>query len=177
MARARPLFPTTCQYCSATFLVPHYALTKAKYCSNKCHIQANFVGNKFRAGKIPVNSFHYGHQTWNKGLSVRLSPATEFKPGPRPEDRDPIGCVKVRKDKHGGQRAFVKVEHPNIWMLRAVVNWQEANGPLPKGMLIHHEDRDKLNDSVGNLKAMTRSEHLIEHQDELFAARGAKRRT
>jgi hypothetical protein len=134
-------------------------------------LRSHLIGNQFRKGLRPSNAFPIGHPPWNKGKYVHLSPATEFKSGPRPELRAPAGTVSIRIDKNDKPRAFVKVSDPNIWKLRAVIVWESVHGPLPKGLLVHHCDRDTLNDSADNLESKTRAQHLMEHRHELEEAR------
>jgi hypothetical protein len=129
-------------------------------------------GNTLRRGLKPANSFKAGHPPWNRELKgIHLSPGSEFKPGPRPEKRASIGEERLRKDKQGGHRVWVKVADPNIWKLRAVVVWEKAHSQLPAGKLIHHHDHDKMNDALGNLRCLTRAEHIKEHRDEIRAGR------
>lgn len=88
----------------------------------------------------------------------------------------PVGTVSVRRrhGRGGEPRAWVKVsEHPNVWRLRAVVVWEAAHGPLPRGRLVHHRDRDTLNDALENLEATTRADHLLEHRPEFEEKRVA----
>lgn len=82
-----------------------------------------------------------------------------------PNRRADIGAVSIRL-AHGVRRAFIKVAHPNRWKLRAVMVWEEANGPIPKGHVIHHDDRNALNDDLANLICLTRAQHLDEHRAE-----------
>ena len=49
--------------------------------------------------------------------------------------------------------------------------WERAHGPIPKGFVIHHLDRDPLNDAITNLQLQTRAEHLLEHRPEVEAKR------
>lgn len=67
----------------------------------------------------------------------------------------------------------MKVAEPNKWKKRAIAVLESANGPLPRGMVVHHIDRDALNDAPSNLVALTRSQHVEEHRAELEAAKGA----
>lgn len=113
----------------------------------------------------------------------RRSTATEFKPGgpqgaetrfrsgqPAHNHVD-VGTVRVRRETHTGLlRAWVKVAEPSVWRKRAVVVWEAAHGRLPFGSVVHHEDRDSLNDDLNNLRALTRSEHTTEHRRELAEA-------
>lgn len=115
--------------------------------------------------------FKKGHQTWNKNLKgIHLSPATEFKKGQQGTNWVPVGATTVRM-YHGAMRTYQKVAEPNTWRLRSQVVWEAANGPLPKGHIIHHKDRNVLNDDLANLELLSRSEHFLEHRDENEAKR------
>ena len=41
--------------------------------------------------------------------------------------------------------------------------YEDNNGPIPKGMDIHHRDHDFDNNSPENFKCLTKTEHRIEH--------------
>lgn len=94
----------------------------------------------------------------------------------------PVGTVRIRTrhGRGGERRAWVKVAEPNSWKLRAQVVWEAANGPLPRGHVVHHKDGDKLNDALDNLEALTKASHLAEHvevyRDDLVANLVAARR-
>jgi len=45
--------------------------------------------------------------------------------------------------------------------------WEEANGPLPDGCVIHHIDGDPFNNELANLECLTPSEHLRKHMSML----------
>lgn len=95
------------------------------------------------------------------------SPATEFVRGQRAHNKQPIGAVRTRIETHTGlPRAWVKVAEPNVWQKRAIVVWVATNGELPRGWVVHHKDRDSMNDSIDNLQAMTRAAHLEEHRHD-----------
>lgn len=115
----------------------------------------------------------------------RYSPVTQFRTGER-RGRDtefqagrparnwlPVGSVRVRIETHTGlPRAWVKVGEPNVWKKRAVVVWEAEHGALPRGYVVHHKDRNSLNDAPANLEALTRKAHADEHRQELEAAKG-----
>lgn len=104
----------------------------------------------------------------------RRSVTTEFQLGQSAHNRLPVGTVTIRREANTGlNRAWVKVAEPNVWQKRAVVVWEAENGPLPSGMVIHHKDRNSLNDDITNLVALTRKEHVAEHRHEIEVARKA----
>jgi len=98
----------------------------------------------------------------------RSSIGTEFKPGQQAHNRVPVGTVRVRKETHTGLlRAWVKTAEPNVWRKRAVVVWEAIHGPIPRGSVVHHADRNSLNDDPDNLQALTRKQHTAEHRLEI----------
>lgn len=124
-------------------------------------------GNHHAVGNEPNStSFKKGMTPWNKGISIRVSPRTEFKKGRVSETKAAIGEIRIRTDKNGKKRAWVKVAQPKEWKMRAVVEWEKKHGPLPKTLIVHHQDRNTLNDSIGNLSAISRGAHLMEHRPE-----------
>ena len=42
--------------------------------------------------------------------------------------------------------------------------WEQANGPIPKNMVIHHKDFNRGNWSLDNLEMLTRAEHIKRHK-------------
>jgi hypothetical protein len=166
-----------CRQCSAEFKVTAYRAKTAIYCSPSCCYK-RMAGNRFAAGHKPTNAFPPGHRPWNLGVSVRMSPATEFKPGQRPSNHEPIGTVKIRHRNRGAgsDRAWVKVAEPNHWKPRAVIVWEQYHGrPLPEEMVVHHHDRNPLNDDPANLLALTKAEHALEHKKDLLEAQRKRR--
>lgn len=43
--------------------------------------------------------------------------------------------------------------------------WEQANGPIPDGWVVHHVDLNPLNNELGNLQAMPAEEHRALHAD------------
>ena len=98
---------------------------------------------------------------------IHLSPATEWKRGQTSLRKMPVGAVVIRRrTREDESRAFVKVADPNVWLARAQFVWMQANGGIPAGHVIHHIDRNPLNDAIENLSLETRASHLLEHRDE-----------
>lgn len=55
----------------------------------------------------------------------------------------------------GGRAGKMKLAHHVIW--------EEANGPIPEGYLVHHIDHNKQNNDIENLQLVTTSEHQRIH--------------
>ena len=112
--------------------------------------------------------FKEGLKPWNKDLKgIHLSPKSEFKKGVRVKPHVPVGTTKIRfRTRDGKERTYIKVAEPNKWMMRSQVVWIAQNGPIPQGSVIHHKDRNTLNDLLDNLQCLTRKEHIAEHRHE-----------
>jgi len=41
--------------------------------------------------------------------------------------------------------------------------WEDVNGKIPKGLVIHHIDGNIYNNNLNNLKLMTKQEHDLLH--------------
>lgn len=102
--------------------------------------------------------------------------AGTFKPGAKPKNWEPVGSVVIRRrhTRTDGPRAWVKVAEPNVWTPRATLIWQAYNGPVPLGHVVHHINRDTLDDSPANLVLITRAEHLAEHRPEFEEYRSTR---
>lgn len=154
------LMMVACKQCGKVFEVRD---RRRKFCSLECCWQWR------RENKAP-GQFHKKSKPWNKGTKGLMKPNSgRFKPGDVPVNKCELGATKVRPDKQGKPRTWVKVAEngtPYDWKLRPVVVWEEDNGPLPSSLLIHHRDRDALNDDLTNLEALTRAQHLLEHRPE-----------
>lgn len=75
-------------------------------------------------------------------------------------------------------RAWVKIQHGlgrQNWKPRAVLVWEKLNGPVPDSYVVHHENRDTLDDRPANLRLQTRAEHMDEHRHDLELAKRMKR--
>ena len=182
----------TCKICGTKKRVKPYKKNQP-YCSTTCKgkdrelverisIKATATRRRLsKEGKIPP--------AWNKGISVRLSPKTEFqkglipwnkatrgimkvndgsfKKGQKPKNKMPIGMERTRKMHDGSIRYFVKIKEPNIWKARARFIWENVWGDIPKGYIIHHKDTDPQHDEIENLDCLTRAEHINIHRHDV----------
>ena len=157
-----------CERCGKGFQRAKAGPRPIRFCSQQCywkyrrtHQEEFQETGQFQLGLIP----------WNKGLKgFRPSPDTEFKPGQGSINLLPLGSVRVRVRKRDkGKRAWVKVAENGTsydWKPRALVAWEKHFGPLPEGAVLHHIDRNTLNDDITNLAALSRAAHLMDHRPE-----------
>lgn len=156
-----------CEQCGNPFVRDKSGVRPIRFCKVRCY-------HDWRAANgITSGQFTPGLAAWNKGKKgTHFSPATEFKKGRQSENWMPVGSVTVRADKQGKDRAWVKVAEPNKWVLRAVMNWESFFGrKVPNGKVIHHKDRNPLNDAPANLQALTRAQHIAVHREDLLVAK------
>src|SRR3990167_9833059 len=124
--------------------------------------------NQFAKGHKPVNGFLKNHIPWNKGKKgLHFSPNTEFKKGQRGINWLPLGSETIRIDKGNKKRRWLKIAEPNIWIEYAKFVWMQYNGKIPKGYLIHHIDKNTLNDNIENFALLTRKAHINIHRKDL----------
>lgn len=159
-----------CERCGTAFKYRRSQEGRARFCSRRC--LGLFNAERLQKQREEYAAEHgsrtFGREPWAKthAKGMRLSPGSEFRAGHRPANKLPVGSVTQRTDKNGAVRAWVKIAEPNTWRLRAVVVWEATHGPLPRGRLVHHRDRNPLNDDLSNLAALTRAEHVKEHQQD-----------
>ena len=92
------------------------------------------------------------HGAWNKGLT---------KNDPRVQRiADKLSCGPRRSDGPYWNVRFLG----SRWVAEHRFIWTVHNGPIPWGMVIHHEDGDGHNNKIGNLEMMTRGEHCKLHK-------------
>lgn len=152
----------TCIRCGRSMNFSASRASVTKYCGQECYRswkREHPETINYHRGHIPANAFAKGE---------RRGKATEFQKGIVPKNKLVVGSETIRTNhKTGSVRAWVKIAEPNVWRLRALVVWESTNGPLPKGYVVHHHDRNPLNDSLCNLRLLSRKEHLSEHRPDV----------
>ena len=152
-----------CEQCGAPFVRDRSGARPIRFCTGPC-----YQAYRAATGYNKSSTFKPGLQPWNKGIKgLHLSPETEFKKGLPSIRLVPVGTIRVRSDRNGTPRSHIKVAEPRHWRLLAVVVYEQSHGPVPSGWVVHHKDRDSLNDVPDNLEAMTRSQHIEVHRADL----------
>lgn len=125
---------------------------------------AYLVGNQFARGAKPnATAFTEGHEPWNKGISVHLSPDSEFKKGQKPINHLPIGSIVQRTSRKNGTRNWIKIAEPSKWEEYAKYLWKQAHGFLINGDITHHLNGIRLDDRIENIIALPRQDHPLFH--------------
>jgi hypothetical protein len=136
-------------------------------------IKGQIPWNKNTKGVMKPNktSFSKGLIPWNKELKgIHLSKKSEFKKGSIPKNKVKIGTIVIRnghKKRQAKKRRWIKIEEPNKWILYANYIWIKYKKILNKGMIIHHKDKNSLNDKINNLEELTRKDHMNIHRKDL----------
>jgi hypothetical protein len=111
--------------------------------------------------KEKIRASAMGHvvsvETREKIRAAHLSGAYRTRRNELRLARIPIGTERI---VHG--RVEIKVS-VSVWRCRAHLVWEETYGPIPIGHMIHHENEDKQDDRLENLRCMTNSEHARYH--------------
>jgi len=152
-----------CEHCGERFDREKSGARPIRFCGQPCYHDWN------RANKVAGGRFAKGNTPWNKDIKgIHLSPHSEWKPGCESHKRSAVGTVTLRhRQREQHRRAFVKIAQPDVWRERAVVVWEQHFGrKVPAGFVVHHKDRDPLNDSIDNLEAMSRADHAREHVND-----------
>ena len=151
-----------CKQCGISFSTTD---RRRKFCSLAC------VWNWRRTQDLLPGAFTKGSVPWNHGTKgVMKRNSGSFKKGQPCKSILPVGSETLRVDKNGKLRCWIKIAENGTsydWILKAVHVWQQHHGKIAKGIVIHHKDRNPLNDNIDNLQAMTRREHIREHRAEI----------
>lgn len=111
--------------------------------------------------------FQKGHATHNKGMKGYYAPGSEkgwFQKGNTPHNHHEIGTEVMTTDGYPA----VKIAEPNVWKLKHILVWEEANGPVPEGYTVIFLDRDHTNTKLENLALVSRAELLELNRRELI---------
>lgn len=155
-----------CKHCGKEYYVNRARLEQNRgiYCSEECQ----------RKGQIP----------WNKGLtkeqderlqSISRKTSEQIKIQYENGMRDRFAITKAANEavrqksreryekspnKYISIRGYWMVYVPQRgWVNEHIFIWEKENGPVPKGMHIHHINHNRLDNRLENLKMLTSSEH------------------
>lgn len=116
-----------------------------------------------------VEGLSKGQTAWSKGLKIDKALYPNWgNTGNKHRNKTPIGTIRIWTKKGSGTRAYIKVAEPSAWKRHSHWVWEQANGPVPPKMHLHHKDRNMLNDALDNLECLSNADHRRAHlQDEV----------
>jgi len=129
-------------------------------------IKSTLTYHKIRCGRKP-KGFYKGHKPWNtgtKGQGLTCANSGSFKKGNVPPNRKPLGSERIcsqsglilikvaERDPNRGYPTRYKHKHVHIW--------EQANGPVPEGMVVAFVDCERTNCELENLMLISRAELL-----------------
>jgi hypothetical protein len=97
--------------------------------------------------------FNKGQKAWNKGMKGIQTGGEEgwFKKGNLPPTHKPVGSESVEDGT-----ILIKIAEPNVWVKKHRYIWEQANGPIPEGMVVRFLDGNKMNVTLDNLLLVSR---------------------
>ena len=127
----------------------------------------NYIkNNKIYTGR--TGYFIKGGVPPNKGTKgLMKSNKTSFHKGHVPANIKPIGHIRVDRDGFLYQKIQEGHGQKNYRMIH-VMNWEKANGPIPKGYKLIFADKNRSNVSVNNLILVSYSQALIMNKQGLI---------
>lgn len=156
---------------------------RKRYCSKKCFYKYRpktgfkkghpaFEGAEkgwFKKEMIPWNKGKKGIMTaWNKGLKgTHFSPKTEFKKDQKSWNKNKE-FKQIQWDKHpnfkGGKASYVKfIKRKGFKPICSICKKEEKE--FSRKMIIHHQDKNKNNNSLNNLKILCSMCHVHLHKN------------
>jgi len=115
-----------------------------------------------RIGKVPSEKWTKSMKSvWND-KNVHLKIAKKHADNPKFKDRqmekNPNWKGGISDKGNGYKYTLGQFDHIRIW--RSYNNWLQ----IPKGFIIHHRNRNKLDNRIENLMLLPRDIHCLVHQ-------------
>lgn len=127
---------------------------------------------KLQADRLKVEGakfrFAKGREPENKGKKMPADvydkcKVTMFKKGIVPHNCKHDGHERVSRD------GYVEVRlSRGRYVYKHRLMWEQANGPVPDGMIVVFKDRNKLNITLDNLELITRKENMLRNTIHRF---------
>lgn len=119
-------------------------------------VKSYIKNNRLNTGR--TGRFTKGHVPANKGQrGVRVSIATEFKPGHVPHNYKPVGAERVNSYGY----VDVKIKDPRTWRGKHLLIYEAHYGPIPKGHVVVFGDGNRRNFDPENLVLVSRAQLAV----------------
>lgn len=93
----------------------------------------------------------------SRAIQLRSNAATRFQKGAKPHNHKPVGSTRI--DNKDGY-VSIKVAEPKEWQLLHRYIWEQANGPIPKGMNVQFIDGNRYNIQLNNLELVSKQANM-----------------
>lgn len=122
---------------------------------SKCQVLG--YEHRFKKGQLPINKGK--KQTdYMTPEAIERTQKTRFQKGSDNGKQLPIGTITILNGKNGKVKIIILGNG-----IRAHLNrytWSQANGEIPKGMIIVHKDKDPMNCDLENLEMISKAENM-----------------
>jgi len=108
---------------------------------------------QFKKGNVPFNKGKKQRE-FMTDEAIEKSKPYRFRKGQKPRNTKPIGYERISVD------GYVEIKTEKGFKLKHREVWQKHFGTIPKGMIVVFADGNPLNLNIGNLKLITRQEHV-----------------
>lgn len=124
----------------------------------RAQVKGYYANHKLNSGLD--GRFLKGQESHNKGKKMDPSVYEKIKhtfypKGHIPDNKYDVGTVKMNTDGY----YMVKVADPNVWEFCHRKAWEDANGKIPKGMMVCFKNGDKTDYRLENLMLISQEEH------------------
>jgi hypothetical protein len=131
---------------------PEYLASDAAARVQRGHDHPAIRANRLRKGEVP----------WNKGLrGVNGFSSTRFQRGSMPQTWRPVGSIRIERDGPIVKVTDTRRKKADWRPVREVV-WEQANGPIPDGMIVAFRPGMRTNEpaliTADKLEIITREE-------------------
>ena len=116
----------------------------------------NQVATRFKSGHISHNKGRRVDEWMSQEARERWK-NTWFHDGHTPHNAKPVGYERTDKEGY----ILIKVAEHRRMVFKHRWIWEQANGPIPDGMMLKFKDGDKSNCILDNLVLMTRAQHMV----------------
>lgn len=128
---------------------------------NNRNIRSKYAAAHGLVFKTPVGEWRHADVCDVVGCEVATKPKRRLcgKHRTQVERKYPMkkgkGWITESGYRRFENKGKTKLEHVRIW--------EAVNGPIASGLIVHHKDENRLNNTLDNLQVMTRSQHMKLH--------------
>lgn len=160
-ARAPKDFEKKCTICESTYFVSSWKKNTSRYCSEKCSNKGQYKSKIARHPEGLQGSLNMDCHVCGKALRRRPEIS---KSGIYTCSYKCMGISRLTDTTKGNHPSYVK-----RWFARKgkMSECEECGyNQIPGILVLHHRDRDRSNNTTGNLQVLCPNCHAIEHMEE-----------